>query len=526
MTEKTFGNRRNEQELQQFKDEKLRLKYRLIEQPNFNGSPELLEEMQKYERAYREGTPVITDEEWDDLVKKTGYVESLDQVVAPSGRRWIRMGAPLVSLKKIDKIESVEKMVQPGKLMVIGPKLDGLTYSAFYIYDDHKNLIYDSIGTRGDGVHSLLLHSGALDGVTIYGLPKFIDAETAVFLEENGCVVDGRFELRGEAMIDKYRYCEENGLDVETLVPRSISAGMFNRIVSSSLKYFIDTLWGKLGRPEFKNGFNQEEAVEINKSHTKETKKFLSSFGIIGRKSDISSVIAVKIGVNIAMYVSYKEDSSKFELETGTIGNLRVEHLHMISFSVASKHGNIDRPDILNAIPGVKYVGSVEDFKDIYAVTDSPEEAVRCVDNLYGTVRGVRDKSKERIKVTCRFALDGIVIKPLDSDAESQKLVGVKKQGKLVISTKPADQVAIKLPTDPVRTRIIELVRTTTTLGNVTVRATIEPTVAEGGATIKSVNLHNENWLSLPENQWIKEGAECDLRLSMDIIPILSPIEE
>ncbi|MEI2421672.1 hypothetical protein V6O07_15460, partial [Arthrospira platensis SPKY2] len=43
-------------------------KFRLVDQPDFKGSDELLLQMQDWERLYREGKPAISDEEWDALV--------------------------------------------------------------------------------------------------------------------------------------------------------------------------------------------------------------------------------------------------------------------------------------------------------------------------------------------------------------------------------------------------------------------------------------------------------------------------
>lgn len=523
--ERTTGKRRAPEELERFKEEARRSKFILVDQPNFKGSPELLQKMQDYERLYREGRPAISDEEWDELVKKTGYIESLDQVVSPSGRKWMKMGAPLVSLGKIEKIDDLKKMFT-GEKMIVAPKLDGLTFTAFYKYKDGE-LFLDAIGTRGDGLNSLIVHDDALHFVRKHWLPFKIDRKAADFLRSKGCIIDGRFELRGEAVIDKYEYCRLNDIDIDTLVPRTIAAGMLNRKSSYSVDSILNKVWLGSGKNLIETKDIYKNYDRIWKETNKDIKKMLSNFNIVNRKTDIDSIVVVKSERDgLTAFVRDRKTGKIRDFENRDKGKARYEDLYFISFSVASKDGNIDRPDIIRRIPGAMYIGDVEDFKDMYTVTDKFEEAVRVIDNIYGTNYGVRDYSKERMKNTSRFALDGCVIKPLNSNSETQKVDPTSKNGKMIVPNKPKDQVAIKLPTDPSRTRILKIIKRRTKLGNVTVSAEIEPTVVEGGATVKSVNLHNEEWLSLPENSWIKEGAECNLRMSMDIIPILSPLED
>lgn len=532
---RTTGNRRSKEDLEKYKSEARASKFTLVEQTDFRGSDELLEKMKDYERSYREGRPVITDEEWDRLVKETGYVESLDQVVAPSGRRWMKMSSPLVSLRKVCDFDGIKSVFDRGGEFIVAPKLDGLTFDAFYVINESGSLDLHSIGTRGDGLNSLIVHDGALDHVIKEWLPESIDKETTDLLSERGCVINGRFELRGEALIDKYEYAEENHIPLDNLVPRTVVSGIFNRKVSYSLSSILTRLHEEQGYVLQSYEEIEDHIYEgLWDGTSKETKSLLSKFGIVSRSTDIDSIVVVGVQDPVEFYEIPELKVYVRERAGGVIrgfdmdrdkGKARFERLYFVSFSVSSEDGNIDDPDLIRSIPGVKYIGDVEDFEDVYTVTDSIEEAVACIDNLYGTEWTQRDFNKERLKLTCRFALDGVVIKPVGSNSETQKVRPVVKNGKVVVPNKPADQVAVKLETDPVRTRILKINKKTTSLGNVTVTAEIEPTVVEGGATVSNVNLHNEGWLSLPENSWIKEGAECELRMSMDIIPILSPIK-
>ena len=127
--------------------------------------------------------------------------------------------------------------------------------------------------------------------------------------------------------------------------------------------------------------------------------------------------------------------------------------------------------------------------------------------------------------MTSKFPMDGIVIKPIGSNTESQNMEPYEKAGKIIVPKYPKDQIAVKLPTDASRTKILKINYKTTKLGNITVSADIIPTKVEGGAVVSNVNLHNPDWLKAPENQWIKEGVEAELRMAYDIIPILSEVK-
>lgn len=242
------------------------------------------------------------------------------------------------------------------------------------------------------------------------------------------------------------------------------------------------------------------------------------------------NVVAVKLDENnTTFYVQRKDGDENHWCDIKSqeyFGKCRKEEqLSFICFSIASKYGNIDRKEIIDLIPGAKHVNGIPEFDKISCdSTDSIEEIIQCVDHFYGTVNGVRDYTKERIKNTIAYPCDGIVIKLADSDESSQKLKPRNKNGKIVLPHDPEDQVAVKFPTDPAISRIIKIHYKKTKLGNTTCSCNIEPVVLEGGAVVKCVNLHNPNWLSLPENSWIKEGVECEVRLSMDIIPIISKV--
>ena len=47
------------------------------------------------------------------------------------------------------------------------------------------------------------------------------------------------------------------------------------------------------------------------------------------------------------------------------------------------------------------------------------------------------------------------------------------------------------------------------------------PYLTESGAVVSNINLHNPNWLMM--NDWIHEGGEYEMVMSMDIITVLLP---
>ena len=517
------GLRRSSEELEKYKKEKIETKFTLKEQPNFKGSKEQLLLMQTYERQYRSGKPMISDEEWDKLLKETNYEESLDETVSPNGRTWIKMKAPLASLKKVQSIKEIKEFVKTfpeGQEFIVSGKLDGLTYDAIYKLVSKNVYKLYSIGTRGDGMNSLILHENALFGVKIDGLPEYITGDAVIELEKRGCVIDGIIELRGEAVTDRYWYKEYRGLDIKTTVARSIAAGIFNRIEPCNFNYIIEIL------SKYCIDTINKSNDEIWNNISKEGKQFVTKYSLVGKKSKYDAIITYsKEDKNLDLLVRDKDT-----LNWHTIGNndykgkCHEEQLSFISYSIASKQGNIDRGDIIRAIPEINYINDIKCFKNISAKTSNINKIVECIDNFYGTINGVRDLKKERIKIMLKYACDGLVIKPINSNNLTQGLNPVEKNGKIIIQHYPEDQRAIKLPTDKIKTKILKINYKVTKLGNTTVSADITPTIAEGGAVIKCVNLHNPIWLNMPTNSWIKEGIECNLQLSMDIIPVLSKI--
>ena len=148
---------------------------------------DMIDYLNKCTKAYDEGNPIITDEQWDKLYFELEAFEKRIGVAAPhSPTQSIRYDVvnelekiehnhPMLSLAKTKEVSDVIEFGQ-GKTLICMEKLDGLTCSLRYV---NGKLV--SAETRGNGiVGENILHN-------IYhvkGVPHKID-----FLEE--LVVDG-----------------------------------------------------------------------------------------------------------------------------------------------------------------------------------------------------------------------------------------------------------------------------------------------------------------------------------------------
>lgn len=148
---------------------------------------DMVDYLNKCTKAYDEGNPIITDEQWDKLYFELEKFEERTGVVAPNSPTHtiqydvvnelekIEHNHPMLSLAKTKEVSDVIDFGK-GKTLICMEKLDGLTCSLRYV---NGKLV--SAETRGNGiVGENILHN-------IYhvkGVPHKID-----FLEE--LVVDG-----------------------------------------------------------------------------------------------------------------------------------------------------------------------------------------------------------------------------------------------------------------------------------------------------------------------------------------------
>lgn len=513
MTEKRVtGNRRSEQELIKYAEENNKAAYELqADQSGFLGTPEQLEMMQNLERAYLDGKQLVSDEEFDIYKRKWNYKESLI-AKAPSGRDWVRMQAPLGSLDKVGSFDELKSWIgkQDQTEFTAEVKLDGLTANLVYELSEDKkfyNLKY--ISSRGNGRSGLVLHPFALYGVKS-NYPEVISSNNIFELlnsisEERQDEHMGQLtkiddlpetiELRGEAVVPKTeKTIKRYGKDS---VWRNIAAGIFNRKTPANSDGIMQM-------------FEEGELTELEMMR--------SLFSLTDSDKKWRSVEKVSLDADGNIQVDYKD-------ETQEVFPTSEEFLDIVFYSMSYYGSNLDSIKIKN-IPGVKYVDSVKsmdgyDFKS-FIRTNDVNELIQFVSDFYGTdLDGNRIQEKDRARNLYEYAMDGVVIKPLNSDSSTQHMDSIiGRNGKYVTPHYPSDQIAIKLQSEIVRVKIDHFEYRETSLGNKTISGILDkPYLTESGAMVSTINLHNPIWLE--QNNWIKEGGEYDMVMSLDIIPVL-----
>lgn len=581
MQEKNFGNRRSEKELEGFKIEQNKVTYALCEQTKFIGTEQQLDMMQNLERAYIDGNPLVSDEEWDLLKRKYNYEESIIST-APSGRNWVKMMSPLPSIDKagnIQELRSFLKRFAPGKMYLVECKLDGLTANVVYEkVNTEKGIMFvrKIVTSRGNGRYGLQLHERALSGVKINRMPKRLKAESVLKVlnsrEEMFTLetLPDTFELRGEAVIKKTK--EAINKYGKNAVWRSVVSGMFNRKIPANIPGLIQYLYGMhpntfvhdvmrhpmeerhpnnlVGWYCFNDLATKQDLNEarlfvslVDKNNIKGVENLTEEridalLKRLIRKGDSVELRAVKRDgeIQFEVYVTLKNDKECvdqywFKCE---------EEIDFVSYSASIGDSNIDTPEIVNLHDetdpayDVKYVGDVEllaeaaDFGVTYTVTDDENVIIQKVCDFYGVdlLEGdnyKRNLDKPRLRNLYEYAIDGVVIKPLDSDRESQGMYfrnSRNNPNKIVGPKYPEDQIAVKLLSEIVRVKLERIEKNKTSLNNVACQGVLDkPYLTESGAWVERVNLHNEHWLE--ENSWIKEGEEYGMVMSMDIIPVL-----
>lgn len=158
-------------------------------------------------------------------------------------------------------------------------------------------------------------------------------------------------------------------------------------------------------------------------------------------------------------------------------------------------------------------------------IDDVTQEIKNIVNEFYGVdgKTNKRDKNLPRLRNMYEYACDGVVIKPIGSNKQTQNvnLRNSKNNPNKILQPKyPEDQIAVKLLSEIVRVKLAKIERNETELGNITCSGILDKEYrTESGALVSRINLHNPEWLE--NNSWIKEGKEYDMILSMDIIPVL-----
>lgn len=520
---RNVGNRRSEEELLKIQAELNEDAYKLEEQDDFKGTEEELVYMQNLERFYMDGMPKVSDEEWEVLKYKFNYKES-SFAASPSGRMWKKLLAPLPSINKAPGFVYLDEFFSKfpeDQVFKVEGKLDGVTANVVYNLNKEEGIYeFDCITTRGNGRYGLKCHDHALDGVHL-NFPKKLSISNINSIIEKFNKEYGRnyelnqpvVELRGEAVIPKgdctfARYGE-------SAVWRSVAAGMMNRKVPYNLNgilmnYDINTLDGQRALASLAEVSNITSGdVEYRPL----------------KRGDKAVVVDKKF-----VEISYSNgDAIKFIPAE--------EYLDIIFYSMSLDGSNIDIGELAgdSSIKTLKDVSicneqitmSDEEIKltkeCMYYETSNRDYIKEIIARFYGTDLNEVPTGAPRLRNLYKYAMDGVVIKPMKSDNTTQDMqlrASRNNPNKFVIPKYPEDMVAIKLSSTITRVKLEKIVFNKTDLNNITCTGILDKEyLTESGAKISKINLHNPEWLE--ENSWIKEGCEYDMVMSQDIIPAL-----
>ena len=208
---------------------------------------ELKERIVKANEAYRLGSPIISDKEYDQLVEELELVSPSDELLNKVGHvvvdesRKSRLPIEMASMNKIKSIDDINdwcrlKGISKNEEVIITPKFDGLSLCV----DEKTNEAW----TRGDG-------------------------EFGQKSDEHYKLIQNRLNLDeysfiytyGEVMIPKQVFIDKFSTDFAN--PRNLVAGLLNsKTVSDSLK---DCQYIKYGAFTNKNFNTKEEIInELN----------------------------------------------------------------------------------------------------------------------------------------------------------------------------------------------------------------------------------------------------------------------
>jgi DNA ligase (NAD+) len=207
---------------------------------------ELKNKISEANKAYREGSAIMSDQEWDNLVEKLAELSPNDELLEEIGHqvdstRKVKLPIEMASMNKIKSMEDLSdwsrlKNIPTNTIVVITPKYDGLSLCV----DELSNNAW----TRGDGTFGQKSDSH-------YSLMNNQLSNNQVFSYTYGEVM-----MSKKTFIDKYSNDFAN--------PRNLVAGLLNsKEASESLK---DCDYIKYGAIQSKNQFQTKKQIldELN----------------------------------------------------------------------------------------------------------------------------------------------------------------------------------------------------------------------------------------------------------------------
>jgi NAD-dependent DNA ligase len=181
---------------------------------------DLVSKIREANEAYRIGTPIMSDPEWDALVDELAKIEPTHELlqevgyIAPDDSRKEQLPFPMMSMNKVKTEEEVQKWIKKNGLekedFVLSPKYDGNSLCA------HENKIL--AWTRGDGAFGQRSHEH--------------------FKAFNDTPFNEDIYTYGETIMPRARFDEKYAEDEEN--PRNTVGGIMNKETVTEKTYDVD----------------------------------------------------------------------------------------------------------------------------------------------------------------------------------------------------------------------------------------------------------------------------------------------
>ena len=220
---------------------------------------DLKERIVKANEAYRLGSPIISDKDYDQLVEELELLSPGDELLTKVGHvvadetRKAKLPIEMASMNKIKSMDDINdwcrlKGISKNEVVIITPKFDGLSLCV--------NEFSDDAFTRGDGQfgqksneHYKLIDNHLYD----------IDGEMDVFSP-----IDCEFTY-GEVMMSKKTFTDKYSADFAN--PRNLVAGLLNsKEATQSLKDCNYIKYGAIFRTDLINSTKQQVLDYLNQS--------------------------------------------------------------------------------------------------------------------------------------------------------------------------------------------------------------------------------------------------------------------
>ncbi len=223
---------------------------------------ELKEQIIKANDAYRVGSPIISDSEYDKLVEELSLLSPDDEILTKVGHsvsdesRKAKLPIEMASMNKIKSMDDINdwcrlKGISKNEVVIITPKFDGLSLCV--------NELTNDAFTRGDGEFGQKSneHYKLIDN-------HLYDVENVVPFSS----IDCQFTY-GEVMMSKKTFTEKYSSDFAN--PRNLVAGLLNsKEATQSLKDCDYIKYGAIFTPDLmKMRYTKQEVIDYLNQYQK-----------------------------------------------------------------------------------------------------------------------------------------------------------------------------------------------------------------------------------------------------------------